>query len=162
MSELAFNAADYDELLNDIEDSISKHKPRRPDIKLYVSSEEAKEWLLEAGVPESRIVVVSERFPVGDDVGVRVQLKAEWETKTVWLNGGELNPSRSQQVINHSPDGFNWGYGGSGAAQLALAICLELFSEEVARSIYQDVKNKHIATLPQQNVADEFVITVET
>ena len=26
-----------------------------------------------------------------------------------------LKPDRSQAVKNHSPDGFNWGYGGSGA-----------------------------------------------
>lgn len=27
-----------------------------------------------------------------------------------------------QEIRNHSPDGFNWGYAGSGPAQLALAI----------------------------------------
>ena len=33
----------------------------------------------------------------------------------------ELSPSRSQDLYNHSPTGFNWGYGGSGPSQLALA-----------------------------------------
>lgn len=28
-------------------------------------------------------------------------------------------------VMNHSPDGFEWGYGGSGPAQLALALCVD-------------------------------------
>jgi hypothetical protein len=28
-------------------------------------------------------------------------------------------------VTNHSPDGFEWGYGGSGPAQLALAMCID-------------------------------------
>lgn len=28
-------------------------------------------------------------------------------------------------VRNHSPDGFNWGYGGSGPSQLALAILID-------------------------------------
>lgn len=28
-------------------------------------------------------------------------------------------------VSNHSPDGFEWGYGGSGPAQLALALCID-------------------------------------
>jgi hypothetical protein len=29
------------------------------------------------------------------------------------------------EIINHSPDGFEWGYGGSGPAQLALALCVD-------------------------------------
>ena len=29
-------------------------------------------------------------------------------------------------IINHSPDGFEWGYAGSGPAQLALAIIADL------------------------------------
>lgn len=37
----------------------------------------------------------------------------------------ELFPRRSQKIMNHSPEGFSWGYGGSGAVQLALAICLD-------------------------------------
>lgn len=37
----------------------------------------------------------------------------------------KLDPRRSQKLWNHSPDGFEWGYGGSGPAQLALAILLD-------------------------------------
>jgi len=53
-------------------------------------------------------------------------LRGELVTSRVWLNGEELFPNDSQKVRNHSPDGFAWGYGGSGPAQLALAICLKL------------------------------------
>jgi hypothetical protein len=56
-----------------------------------------------------------------------ITIKGEAHTRNVWLNGKELSPIKSQKVWNHSPDGFNWGYGGSGPAQLALAICLEVF-----------------------------------
>ena len=31
---------------------------------------------------------------------------------------------------NHSPDGFNWGYGGSGPAQLALAILADCLGDD--------------------------------
>lgn len=34
--------------------------------------------------------------------------------RQVWLDGELLDPKPSQKVYNHSPDGFNWGYGGSG------------------------------------------------
>ena len=37
----------------------------------------------------------------------------------------DLDPKPSQELWNHSPDGFQWGYGGSGPAQLALALLLD-------------------------------------
>jgi hypothetical protein len=42
-------------------------------------------------------------------------------------SGGKtlLTPEESRKVWNHSPAGFNWGYGGSGPAQLALAILMD-------------------------------------
>jgi len=49
-------------------------------------------------------------------------LQREWQVE---LNGHPFDPTPSQAVYNHSPDGFAWGYGGSGPAQLALAILLE-------------------------------------
>ncbi len=79
------------------------------------------------------------------------KLKGKWDTKRVWLDGVELTPQKSQQVFNHSPDGFNWGYGGSGPAQLALAICLELTQAYHALRIHQDFKWAHIAKLPQSD-----------
>jgi len=49
---------------------------------------------------------------------------------------------------NHSPTGFAWGYGGSGPAQLALAIlCHALHSDERAEQLYQDFKDAVIAPL---------------
>ena len=32
----------------------------------------------------------------------------------------------SLEIADHSPDGFNWGYDGSGSAQLALGILYEV------------------------------------
>jgi hypothetical protein len=37
-------------------------------------------------------------------------------------NGKRYPLPRFEEIANHSPDGFEWGYGGSGPAQLALAI----------------------------------------
>jgi hypothetical protein len=63
----------------------------------------------------------------------------------VTLDGYHLDPAKSQRVYNHSPDGFEWGYGGSGPAQLALAIMLELTGSSDG---YQELKDKLIAGLP--------------
>ena len=82
-------------------------------------------------------------------------------TRHVWVNGKFLDPKHSQKVYNHSPDGFEWGYGGSGPSQLALAICLELFNAKVAQEIYQRFKLEQIATLEQGKDFDIF-ITINT
>lgn len=51
-------------------------------------------------------------------------------------------------LANHSPDGFNWGYGGSGPAQLALAITAHaLGNDAVALRHYQHVKAELVAAL---------------
>jgi hypothetical protein len=76
-------------------------------------------------------------------------IRGEWSTGRVWLDDRELSLERSQAVVNHSPTGFSWGYGGSGPAQLALALLLELTTEEMALLWYQDVKWAIIAKLPQ-------------
>ena len=64
----------------------------------------------------------------------------------------QLHPERSQAVKNHSPDGFNWGYGGSGPGQLALAILLEVtHNEAVALAYYHDFEARFIATINSQH-----------
>ncbi|HXT10548.1 MAG TPA: DUF6166 domain-containing protein [Candidatus Angelobacter sp.] len=51
---------------------------------------------------------------------------------------------------NHSPTGFDWGYHGSGAAQLALAILAHhLGGDEEALNLYQRFKWAVIAELPK-------------
>ena len=66
----------------------------------------------------------------------------------VMINGvRELSPKPSQDVYNHSPDGFNWGYGGSGPAQLALAILLDVTRDpEIAQKYHQEFKWEFVAT----------------
>ncbi len=68
-------------------------------------------------------------------------------TREVFINGMLLDPERSQKVWNHSPDGFNWGYSGSGPAQLALAILLEFTDQGTAIRLHQSFKEDIIAGL---------------
>lgn len=52
---------------------------------------------------------------------------------------------------NHSPTGFEWGYAGSGSAQLALAILADhLEDEQQALNLYQRFKWTVVAGLPHQ------------
>lgn len=61
-----------------------------------------------------------------------------------------LDPRDSQKLINHSPDGFSWGYCGSGPAQLALAMLLDYYGQTSPNiTIYQRFKERAIATIPK-------------
>ena len=44
------------------------------------------------------------------------------------------------EIRNHSPTGFEWGYGGSGPAQLALAMLADCRNDEMAIAYYQKFK----------------------
>src|SRR5438132_9952066 len=67
----------------------------------------------------------------------------------VTVNGCPLNPRLG--LWNHSPTGFEWGYGGSGPAQLALAMLADhLGDDEQAVSLHQDFKRTVIANLPHR------------
>lgn len=64
------------------------------------------------------------------------------------IDGHTISPARSLQYRSHSPDGFAWGYGGSGPSQLAFAILLEITDNPpFAGRHYQDFKFAFIATL---------------
>ena len=66
----------------------------------------------------------------------------------VWVNGEILNPR--QDLRDHSPTGFEWGYGGSGPSQLALAILVDFLGlgrEKLALMLYQDFKFQVVAGL---------------
>jgi hypothetical protein len=51
---------------------------------------------------------------------------------------------------NHSPTGFEWGYAGSGPAQLALAILADASgNDELALSLYQAFKSRIVTRMPE-------------
>lgn len=45
----------------------------------------------------------------------------------------------------HSPAGFEWGYTGSGPAQLALAVLADCVGGEVAKVLYQEFKDDYVS-----------------
>ena len=49
----------------------------------------------------------------------------------------------------HSPDGFSWGYHGSGCAQLALAILADAIGDERAIANYHMFKGRVVANWPE-------------
>jgi hypothetical protein len=64
----------------------------------------------------------------------------------VTKDGQVLSPEPSQKLWNHSPDGFQWGYGGSGPAQLALALLLDATGDPgLSVRLHQDFKRDFVA-----------------
>ena len=73
----------------------------------------------------------------------------------VWICSEGGNRVRSYplplrlDLADHSPTGFEWGYAGSGPAQLALAILADLTGEDIySKARYQQFKFDMIVDLP--------------
>lgn len=53
-------------------------------------------------------------------------------------------------LANHSPTGFEWGYAGSGPAQLALAILVDATGDnDLSLRLYQRYKSEVVAVWPK-------------
>lgn len=104
-----------------------------------------------------RLSEVRDEAPVIDKV---VYPEALYHARRISAGGGQpvfskllpdgedtrLYPGPSQRLVNHSPDGFNWSFGGSGPAQLALALLLDATTDpEKALSHYQHFKWEKVA-----------------
>ncbi len=53
-------------------------------------------------------------------------------------------------LVSHSPTGFEWGYGGSGPAQLALAILADCLGADRAMALFGAFKWEFVARWPEQ------------
>jgi len=67
---------------------------------------------------------------------------------------GSLDNKKIRHIVRHSPDGFQWGYGGSGPADAALSILTHFvnfdspqFKEQI-ETLYQRFKFDFIAQSP--------------
>ncbi len=78
----------------------------------------------------------------------RYEGKRSYGQVFVTVNGQALDPRFDLRF--HSPDGFEWGYGGSGPAQLALALLADYLKDDrQVLTLYQDFKAKIVSTLPR-------------
>lgn len=59
-------------------------------------------------------------------------------------------------VVRHSPTGIEWGYAGSGPADLARSVLLALsVNEETVDALYHDFKRDVVATIPHSGASIE-------
>jgi Family of unknown function (DUF6166) len=80
----------------------------------------------------------------------RYEGRREGYVVSVAVNGRRLNPRLD--LWNHSPTGFEWGYGGSGPAQLALAILAHhLADDKRAFNFHHRFKWAVVAEFPHRS-----------
>lgn len=63
---------------------------------------------------------------------------------------GEPHTNIQHLKVMHSPTGFEWGYAGSGPADLAFNTLLLVCPEPEAEKLHQAFKEEFIATMPQE------------
>jgi hypothetical protein len=72
----------------------------------------------------------------------------DWHVVT--KDGDIFDYEPSLKVRNHSPTGFSFGYRGSGPAQLALALLLEVTDRGTAEKLYHDFMSDVVARFPER------------
>ena len=82
----------------------------------------------------------------GDNAEIEVWVQEYVIDTGLVRNEYELDPHLDW--VDHSPTGFQWGYEGSGPAQLAFAILCDTYDHMYARKHYQAFKQDVIAKFP--------------
>ena len=99
-----------------------------------------------------RLVVPGEVRPEPIGIPVRPEYEAltgDAEDVVLWRTlEGEAHASVTH-AVRHSPTGIEWGYGGSGPADLALSVLLALTDEQAANALYHRFKHEVVAAVPE-------------
>ncbi|MDT0631944.1 DUF6166 domain-containing protein [Rubrivirga litoralis] len=98
-----------------------------------------------------RLVVPSEARPIG--VPVRPEYEAltgDAEDVVLWRTLEGKAHASVPHAARHSPTGIEWGYGGSGPADLALSVLLALTDEQTANTLYHRFKHEVVAAVPDE------------
>ena len=74
-----------------------------------------------------------------------------YSDRTVIITHPNGNKEPLKHICVHSPDGFNWGYAGSGPADLALSLLTDIIGKDDAEKLYQSFKNDIITKLKMGN-----------
>jgi len=78
-----------------------------------------------------------------------MRIRGKHKTREVYIEGVLLDPTTSQEIFNHSPEGFSWGSLGSGCSQLALALMLRFTGNpKIATRLYNEFKSEIIQHIP--------------
>jgi hypothetical protein len=113
--------------------------------------------------PRTVVQDASERWQVSTDRVEYVGMRVDGTPVVLNLTTHErLSPNRSLGLVRHSPAGFDWGYTGSGPAQLACALLLDYTDDEtVAEKHYIQFRDDVVSQLVCDGPADCWHLTGE-
>jgi hypothetical protein len=126
-------------------------RQRRSPRRTCVEITRGRSWCLRRGSgPYSRAtyLYLIDRDEAGSYWGERTRPELDTVSpKVVYRDALGINrqPEPLKHRRRHSPDGFNWGYTGSGPADLALAILTDAFGARVAEGHYLVFEREHVA-----------------
>ena len=89
-----------------------------------------------------------------DRIGIPVRpeyeaITGDAEDVVLWRTAEGVARASVPHAARHSPTGIEWGYGGSGPADLALSVLLALADERAADALYQRFKHEVVARVPE-------------
>lgn len=82
--------------------------------------------------------------------GCVVKLVNRYDESATGIDEWEHDLPPRLDLWNHSPSGFEWGYGGSGPAQLALAILAQVLDDNTAMRLHQRFKQDYVAKIARE------------
>jgi Family of unknown function (DUF6166) len=85
-------------------------------------------------------------------IGMRSEIDGQCSVRYL-VDGDAHELPLHLEIANHSPTGFEWGYGGSGPAQLAIALIADSISgikRSVVLRLHQRFKWRVTAKLPRK------------
>lgn len=89
-----------------------------------------------------------EALLVSPDIPVVIGWRDDGEaTVYVFQEGKQTLLNTRHDLRNHSPTGPNWGYNGSGPAQLALGLACLVLPDKQALAVYQHLKRKLVSQI---------------
>ena len=89
-----------------------------------------------------------------DRIGIPIRpeyeaITGDAEDVVLWRTAEGVARASVPHAARHSPTGIEWGYGGSGPADLALSVLLALADERAADALYQRFKDEVVARVPE-------------
>ena len=89
-----------------------------------------------------------------DRIGIPIRpeyeaITGDAEDVVLWRTAEGVARASVPHAARHSPTGIEWGYGGSGPADLALSVLLALVGERAAGALYQRFKDEVVARVPE-------------
>ena len=93
----------------------------------------------------------------------KIYIGRRYEEGNVVVVAEKDDPSSSQRLehhVQHSPDGFNWGYSGSDPSELARCILWDFLGEEPTAAAYRDFTRVFIVGIQEDSwTIDSTLIT---